>query len=149
LIHQCILKSFTTPINYYGSKVKKYMITEVAVRIILTILIELGIAKLFFIRERDQLVFIAKVNLGTQIILNAVLLCIRFIEVLRPSYNVYLLIELGVFLIEAVVYAKYLNRFSDKPIKCWHAVIYAFVANMVTFFAGQILVIIFWLFNPY
>ena len=48
----------------------------------------------------------------------------------------YILFEFIVFALEAVLYCSFMDRFAKKPKKKTFYVIYALVANMVSFGAG-------------
>lgn len=116
---------------------------DVAVRIVLTLAIELLIALGFGFREKSQLKFIGIVNIITQILMNVAFLYFRFQEGLVASTAIYFVIEFGIFLIEAVLYAIFLKGLSKKPISRFSGVLYSFVANGVSFIVGLLSIISF------
>lgn len=118
-------------------------VLDVAVRIVLTLGIELLIALGFGFREKSQLKFIGTVNLITQILMNVVFLYFRFTEGIVASTVMYFLIEFIVLFVEAVLYVLLLKRFSKKPVSRVLAVVYAFVANGVSFVVGLVSVLSF------
>lgn len=106
-----------------------------AVRIALTILIELVIALLFGFRERKQMKVFGITNIITQLALNAAL------AVLYTYYRDriifwYLLAEMLVFAAEAMVYSIMLPKISPVPIAKKRTVLYAWTANIISFGAG-------------
>ena len=111
-------------------------IISLVVRIILTILLELGIALLFGYWEKKVLGLIAVVNLITQVTLNVALNIINYNSGSMMFTFSYVLFEILVFAIEAVAYAALLRRFSGKEQKKGKAVGYAFVANASSFAFG-------------
>lgn len=131
-------------------------IVSLFVRIIATVLIELGIALLFRLQTKKQLVSITVVNVITQTLLNLALnvyAYFRGVSIFEIIY-LYIPVELGVFVIEAVTYAIILRR--DEPKTVWaygaygepyrernpkytsivRCILYALVANAVSFIAG-------------
>ncbi len=105
-------------------------------RIIITILIEMVIALLFGYREKKQLLILAGVNSGTQIVLNVLLNIINYNSGEKAFVMFYVLFELIVFAIEAVLFYHLLNKISIKQKPKMLAVVYALVANAVSFGAG-------------
>lgn len=108
-------------------------------RIVLTILIELGIAFLFGFSGKRVIAAITIVNIITQVILNLLL----NIEIYKYGGGWiilnYVCYEFIVFLIEAVVYSLLLNRLSDKKIPVWKSILYALTANITSFIGGALL----------
>lgn len=105
-------------------------------RILLTLAIELLLAVAFGFRR--QLLLIGAVNVSTQLALNAAL----FLFFLLPHRYVgfifyYLLLELAVFAVEAVLFCRLLRRSTNKPRS--FIVLYALCANVLSFGAGLIL----------
>lgn len=105
-------------------------------RIVLTIALELLLALPFGYRAKKQLLLLGGVNLATQVGLNVALNLIRFQYGPWVFLEYYFLLELLVFLAEAVVYGLCLHRLSDKPAPAWKAVVYALAANVASFVAG-------------
>lgn len=110
---------------------------SLAVRIILTILIEMAIALLFGYREKRQLLLLVGVNGITQIILNVLLNIINYNAGELAFVISYILFELVVFAVEAILFYHLLNRLTIKQKPKWLAVVYALVANAVSFVAGM------------
>ncbi len=109
---------------------------SLAVRIILTIIIELVIAILFGYRAKNQLLFFALVNAITQIALNIALNIIYYYSGPLAFVFFYVLLEMVVFAVEAVLYTGYLKKHSEKKIPHWKPGVYAFVANAASFIVG-------------
>ena len=118
--------------NYqYGPELLSFL-----ARVVLTFAIEMALALAFLFREKKQLLLLLAVNGGTQIILNAALSIIDYHMGYIGFVLLYILFELIITVIEAVVYAMYLPRFSVRPRKRWVCVAYAIVANYLSFHAG-------------
>ena len=108
-------------------------ILGLAVRAVLTILLEAGVGWLVFgLRQRVQLALILKVNLVTQVALNLLLNLSGYFWGPLLTGAVYLLLELAVFLAEGAVYARKLPWNGKKP----HPWLYALAANALSFGAG-------------
>lgn len=106
-------------------------------RIVITIALELAVALLFGFSAKKQIFVIGITNVITQTILNVLLNIINYNQGQLMFVLSYILFELIVFAIEAVIYCFALNRYSVKPaVKKWFIVLYAFVANFLSFFAG-------------
>ena len=120
-------------------------IFALCIRVALTLLVEIAIAKMFGYWEKKQLACIAIANLATQITLNV------FLNVSAHSngngfdkglavIGLYVIGELLALLIEAVVYIIWLDRLTKEPRKrgyaIVHATLYALVANIVSFVLG-------------
>ncbi len=114
-------------------------IGSLVARILITIVLEMAIALLFGYREKKELLFLAGVNSGTQILLNVVLNLITYHDGKMFFARNYLLLELAVFAIEAVLFYYFLNKLSIRQKPKWLAVVYALVANAVSFGAGLLL----------
>ena len=111
-------------------------IISLIARIILTIALELGIALLFGYREKKVLGFLAVVNILSQVTLNVALNIINYNSGALTFTFSYVLFEILVFAIEAIVYAALLKKFSSKEQKKGRAVGYAFIANAASFVFG-------------
>ena len=107
-----------------------------ALRIALTVVIETAVALLFGYIAKKQLLLIVGVNAVTQLILNIMLNTVCLNSGYSEYIVTYILLELAVFVTEAVIYSAFLNKLSDKPKKRGIAVIYALVANACSFAAG-------------
>lgn len=106
------------------------------VRIVLTVLIEILIALAFGFREKKQFLFILIVNAVTQIVLNVLLNIINYNSGGLMMAICYVLFEIAVFVLEALIYSAFINKVSIKPKKNWLCVLYAFVANALSFALG-------------
>ncbi|MBE6637312.1 MAG: hypothetical protein E7618_05860 [Ruminococcaceae bacterium] len=106
-------------------------------RFLLTVIIELALALLFGFREKRQLLLLLALNAATQVGLN---LLLWLGSGINRSYSFFLLLtvvlELFVFLTEAVVCVRYLPRAADKPRPVWLTVVYVFAANLASFMLG-------------
>lgn len=111
-------------------------IISLVVRIILTILLELAIALLFGYREKRQILFLAAVNVITQVILNIWLNYVNYTSGSMLFGFAYILGELLVLILEAIIYCCLIGRFSKKSERRVKVVCYAIVANVVSFFVG-------------
>ena len=104
-------------------------------RVLLTVAIELLIA-LAFCFSRRQLSFVLTVNLLTQILLNAAIGLAAYRSGAFAAILLYIAAEIGVFLIEAILYAIFLPRRTGKKRRRAVYVFYALVANAASFGAG-------------
>lgn len=105
-------------------------------RIALTIAAELLLALLFGFRTKKQFRLIAAVNLATQVALNIALNLINYSSGPMMFVFAYVLLELLVFVVEAVVYAVFLPQYDGAPISKRKAVAYALAANAASFGLG-------------
>lgn len=114
------------------------------VRIIATIIIEILVALYFGLRSKKQLLIITLVNIFTQTILNILLNILIYYE--GPSAYIfnYVVIEILVILIEAVIYSIFLSKNKKLNIVSKRsaflyvliAPLYAISANVVSFLIG-------------
>ena len=111
-------------------------ILALIVRIIITLVIEIGIALLFGFRERKQLKLILITNIVTQISLNLLLNYVNYNSGPLMFKIFYFLLELAVFAAEAINYVVCLNKISKEEVPRGLAVKYALVANAASFFIG-------------
>ena len=111
-------------------------VVNLAVRIVITILVELLLALLFGFRSKRQLALLTGINVSTQIILNVSLNIINYNKGYFAFVFYYILLELLVLTIEAVVYGAVLRREKYGTVSKTRAIAYAFVANAVSFGAG-------------
>lgn len=115
----------------------KWELISLFARIIATITIEILIALLFGFRAKKQLLVIGIVNIITQSILNILLNVINYNQGSMMFVFNYVWMEALVLIIEAKVYSAFLYKYSStKPTKKWHAYLYAFTANVVSFVLG-------------
>lgn len=120
----------------YRSYNYRVEVISLVARILVTIAIEMVLALFFGFREKKQVLLLAGMNIATQIILNVLLNVINYNSGHWAFVFFYVLFELVVFGLEAVVYCAWMKRFSEKTRAKWFYVLYAFVANAVSFVAG-------------
>lgn len=117
----------------------KAEIISLGCRIVITILLEIVIALLFGFRKKKQLGVIALINIVTQIILNILLNIINYHQGTKMFVINYILLEMVVFAIEAVLYNVVLNRVSEQKVSVKRIVSYALVANVCSFAGGVVI----------
>jgi hypothetical protein len=105
-------------------------------RIILTIATELLIALFFMFRSKKQLVLILVINMVTQIGLNVALNLINYYSGSMMFVFAYFLLEMLVFLIEAILYTVFLRKLNEVIIPKWKTITYALVANAASLEVG-------------
>lgn len=105
-------------------------------RVLLTIILELGLALLFRYRGKKVLGFLAGVNITTQIILGVILNIVDFHYGTLSFILYYIFVESIVFLLEAVAYAVFLPKLTSHE-KRGKAILYAWVANTLSFVLGM------------
>lgn len=114
-------------------------------RIVLTILLELAVALLFGYQTKKPILLIALTNVFTQTLLNVLLNIINYNQGPLMFTARYVLLELVVFAVEAVLYAALLPRLaggpthSEKTRKRSRAVVYALTANAASFATGLLI----------
>ncbi len=136
-----VLDAYRGEIEAYRTHNHRIEVLSLIARIILTIIIEIVVAIMFGIRKKKQLLLLIGVNTATQIILNLLL------NLMDDQYGtgavlfffLYILAELFVFAIEAVVYCLFMNKWTDTPKKKRVYIVYALVANVVSFGLGLII----------
>jgi hypothetical protein len=111
-------------------------VVNLMARILITILVELLLALLFGLRSKRQLALLTGINVSTQIILNVLLNIINYNKGYFAFVFYYILLELLVLTVEAVVYGVVLRREKYGTVSKTRAIAYAFVANAVSFGAG-------------
>ena len=104
------------------------------VRMVLTVLLELGIAWLFRYRTKPLVNRIIAVNAVTQVLLNPALFAVSFKLGALAVFIAYFLLEIPVLLIEMIAYAILLP--DQRGGTWWKAVLYAIAANLVSFIVG-------------
>ena len=112
---------------------------SLACRIVLTILLEIGIAFLFGFREKRLIAFIAGVNIVTQVILNVKLNIIHYHNGNLSFIFYYFRYEMLVLLIETILYCVLLNKIGSKKFSGWNPPLYALTANVLSFIGGLLL----------
>lgn len=120
---------------YQSYKYEKEIISLI-ICIVITVLIEIIIAILFGFREKKQLLLILGVNVITQILLNVFLSIINYNSGYFAFIAFYILFELIVIGIEAVVFYNLLYKVSEVKKSKWYGVIYALIANLASFGLG-------------
>ncbi|MBR5306452.1 MAG: hypothetical protein IKU47_05985 [Oscillospiraceae bacterium] len=110
-------------------------IISLLARIVATILLEIAIAFIFGYREKKALRFIAVVNIITQIALNVALNIINYNMGSMAFTFFFVIMEIAVFALEAVIFALLLKRFTAKSDKA-RSTAYAFAANAASFAIG-------------
>ncbi|MBQ7817103.1 MAG: hypothetical protein IJ339_07105, partial [Oscillospiraceae bacterium] len=112
-------------------------IISIVARIAATIVLEIAIAFVFGYREKKTVRFIAAVNIITQVLLNVTLNIINYSMGGMAFFIFFILLEIAVFVLEAVIYAVLLRRFATNKTKGIKTTAYAFVANLFSFAAGM------------
>lgn len=125
-------------INAFKSYNYTVEIVSLVARIIITIIIEMAIALLFGFRKKKQLLLLIGVNAATQIILNVLLNVINYNLGELAFVVFYILFEIAVFVIEAILYCTIMKKISENPKRNWFYALYALIANAVSFSAGFI-----------
>lgn len=123
-------------INVYNSYQIGTEIFSLVARIFLTILVEMLIALFWGFRKKKQILLLVSVNTATQIVLNVLLNAINYNLGELAFVFFYILFELVVFAMEAILYCVVMKKISEKPKKNWFYVLYAFLANAASFGAG-------------
>lgn len=111
-------------------------IISLGCRVVLTILLEVGIAWLFGFRQKKLIQIILCVNVVTQLLLNVLLNVVGYYRGPWAFIVYYVLLELIVFAVEAVLYSKLLRHDPEQKISGSRCVVYALAANAVSFAAG-------------
>lgn len=108
-------------------------------RAIITVAIELGIALLFRYSGKKQLIFLAAVNVVTQVILNIIVNSVSFHSGPWAATVTLVFGELVVLIVEATAYGLFLNKLGTKERRNAVAVLYAIAANTASLVAGRLL----------
>lgn len=111
-------------------------VVSLVCRILITILLELGVAWLFYFRSKRQIQVIVLTNIVTQTILNLLLNIICYQKGSWAFVFHYIWLEILVFVIEGSIYAAVLHRFIQSDQKKIHPWLYSLVANVVSFVVG-------------
>ena len=108
-------------------------------RLLLTVALEVLLGAVFGFLEKKQLMLIVLTNFLTQVLLNLALQWMGF----EPSFILYVLkyglLELGVFLAEALVYGLLLGPLGRPEGPKGHPVLYAAAANSLSFVVGYLI----------
>ena len=109
---------------------------SLACRVVVTIALELAIASLFGLRQKKLIMTILGVNVVTQIGLNVALNIINYNRGAYMFVFCYVLLEILVFIVEAVAYTVLFRKSSEPQISKKRTVSYALIANIVSFIGG-------------
>ena len=120
------------PVDSYS-----YRIWAFVSRVLITLAVELLIALAFLFRTRREWLVIIATNILTQIALG-IFATISVVQGGRDMqfFVTLAFLELGVAIIEAVVYILFLRKASGKKRGLWVYVVYALVANAASYFVG-------------
>lgn len=111
-------------------------ILSLVARIAMTICIEILIAFLFGYRDKESMKIIGITNAFTQIVLNLLLNMVNYRSGEWAFIFHYVWMELVVFTIEAVIYKKSITKVDGMTGKVRYPVIYAALANLMSFIVG-------------
>lgn len=138
------IENVTADVVVTASKTYKYggEIVALLIRIVLTILVELGIARVAGYGEKKQFRLLIIVNAITQVLLNIWLNVVAYRSGSLALMIHYFNLELLIFVIEAFIYATVLPAISEKKVKKRSAVMYAFIANLISFLVGILLAVV-------
>lgn len=106
-------------------------------RVVITIALELAIAWFFGLRRKKLITTVLGVNVVTQIGLNVLLNIINYNRGAYMFVFCYVLLEILVFIVEAVAYVVLFRKNSDIRISNKRTVSYALIANIVSFIGGM------------
>lgn len=109
------------------------------IRIVLTVLIEIGVAFLFGYRGKRELKLIIITNVITQVLLNIFIAAGDYSLGGFGAVLAYIAGEIVVFIVEAAVYSANLPRVTETKARNGRAVGYAFFANLASFIGGMVL----------
>ena len=113
------------------------------IRVVLTLIIEIGLAFLFKYSSKWHLKIIAITNVITQVLLNvAINMMYQFCGVVAVFFLL-ILLEIFIFIIESYVYAIYFNKNNiDQFGIVKKSVLYAFIANLLSFILGIVIFVV-------
>lgn len=117
----------------------KWEAVSLVCRIVITILIEAAIAWLFGFRQKKQMQLIFITNIATQTILNVLLNVINYKQGALIFVLNYIWMELAVFVIEGLVFTRFLQKKETAGNKKTSPWLYAAAANSVSFILGMVL----------
>lgn len=109
-------------------------IFNLILRIVLTLIIEIGVFYLFRLYTKHNLKVVIIVNTLTQVLLNVMVNVKLFYSGILSALFLLFVLEIGVLLIEFVLY-----QFLLKDKKRWRILIYPIVANIVSFGLGLLI----------
>lgn len=137
--------SSTPQISAKRSYDHTWEIVSLIARIIATVLIELGLAWLFKLRKKYQILTILIANIITQALLNVSLYLLNYFDGSFIPMLIYIPSELAVFVIESIAYtAIFVPRENNdaplyanaSPVSSGYCALYAFCANAISFALG-------------
>ncbi len=108
-------------------------------RVVLTVLLEMAAARLFRFRYQKEYLILLVVNLATQLFLNITL------QITNPGmgglmfFLTYAFLESIIVIAEAAAYSILLPKATDDPPEKWVCILYAVIANALSFFGGLLL----------
>jgi len=111
-------------------------LVSLAARVVLTIALEMLVAFIHGYRSKKNVKIIGITNVCTQVVLNVLLNVINYSSGQMAFVFHYVWMEFVVFAIEAVVYAKLLDRTDGELEMAKHPIAYAVLANAVSLAAG-------------
>ena len=111
-------------------------ILSFAVRVFLTIVLEVLVALAFGYRDSMSLKVIGITNVCTQVVLNVLLNVINYRSGQMAFVFHYVWMECVVFVLEAVIYVKLIEKTDGEKGVVRHPVVYAALANIVSLTAG-------------
>lgn len=113
----------------------KWEIISLIARIAITLALEIAVAFIFGFKRKNILGFITVINVITQVVLNLILFSvdINYGSMAFTAYYVFL--EICIFAVEAFAYSLYIKK-KQLDVSCKKAVLYALVANVLSFGAG-------------
>ena len=111
-------------------------------RIVITIALEMCVAFLFGFREKRALILLVAVNVATQIALNIILNFINFTSGEAAFVAGYIMLEIAIFAIEAMIYSSFMKKLSKKARSKRFYIVYSFLANGISFISGLALALV-------
>lgn len=109
-------------------------------RIILTVLIELGIAFIFMLNGKKTVLCIFSVTSVMQIIFNIILNYVVYLRGTGLTLNIiYSCFGFVIFIIETVLFSLLLPRISDEKVRIRKCILYSFIANAAALAVGWLL----------
>ncbi len=122
-------------------------LTNFALRMLITILIELAIAIPFGLMRKGNIKIIVCVNVITQVLLNVLLNIASGKVGVLNLIIIYAGLEVAVFGTESFVYARHLLKKADakdslQKVPLWKSTVYALFANVASFIIGLFIAVV-------
>ncbi len=114
----------------------RWELISLIARICIMIILEVGIAIIFFRREKLTLAYVAIINVITQIILNVQLNITNFYYGPLRLARLYMTYEIHVVIIEAVLLILFARIKKKKDMRWGKIAVYVIVSNVVSYGAG-------------